>query len=154
MIFLENCHSASRFFFLTVNINLVTLLHAQAQQLRLFQSQDNFWNCLKFVNKYLLLFEEISGKFQENQMQISACRVPSILKTVPSFRVYRNNILEDRAKSTLFQVFCPGEVSHLHYRMDIAVNFRLGLVLDNRMSIRKLSKGYCTKLLNNKWHIL
>lgn len=109
-------------FFLTVNINLVTLLHAQARQLRLFQSQDNFWNCLKFVNKNLLLFEEISGKFQENQMQISACRVPSILKTVPSFRVYRNNILEDRAKSTLFQVFCPGEVSHLHYRMDIALN--------------------------------
>ena len=41
-------------------------LYAQVRHLHLFQSQGNFWNRLSFVNKYLMLFEEINEKFQEN----------------------------------------------------------------------------------------
>ena len=34
-----------------------------ARQLNLFQTQGNFWNRLRFINKCLMLFEEINGKF-------------------------------------------------------------------------------------------
>ena len=68
---------------LSVDINIATSLYAQARQLLLFQSHGSFWNRLRFVNKCLMLFGEINGKFRENYMRISDCRVPSILKTVP-----------------------------------------------------------------------
>ena len=35
------------------------------QQMHLFQSQGNFWNRLRFVNKCLTLFKEINVKFRE-----------------------------------------------------------------------------------------
>ena len=77
---------------ISVDINIATSLYPQPLQLLLFQSQGNFWNRLRFVNKFLILFEEINEKFRENYMQISHSWVPSILKTIPGCRVCRQSL--------------------------------------------------------------
>ena len=65
-----------RFITFSVDENIATSLYAQARQLHLFQSQSNFLNRLRFINKCLMLFEEINSKFREYLTQISDCRVP------------------------------------------------------------------------------
>ena len=68
------------------NVNIATSLSDQTRQLHLFQSQGNVWNRLRFVNKCLALFEEISEKFS-GKLGANFRLVLSILKTVTCCQV-------------------------------------------------------------------
>ena len=52
-------------YFLSVK-NIEISLYAQAQQSLLLLTQGNIYNRLRFLNKYLMLLEELSELFGEN----------------------------------------------------------------------------------------
>ena len=52
-------------YFLSVK-NTEISLYAQAQQSLLLLTQGNIYNCLRFLNKYLMFLEELSELVGEN----------------------------------------------------------------------------------------
>ena len=52
-------------YFLSVK-NIEISLYAQAQKSLLLITQGNFYNHLRFLNKYLMFLEELNKLFQEN----------------------------------------------------------------------------------------
>ena len=52
-------------YFLSVE-NIEISLYTQARQLLLLLTQGNIYNCLRFLNKYLMCFEEFKELFREN----------------------------------------------------------------------------------------
>ena len=52
-------------YFLSVE-NIEISLYAQARQSLLLLTQGNIYNCLRFLNKYLMFLEELNELFREN----------------------------------------------------------------------------------------
>ena len=52
-------------YFLSVK-NIEISLYAKAQQSLLLLTKGNIYNCLRFLNKYLMFLEELSELFEEN----------------------------------------------------------------------------------------
>ena len=66
-------------------------LYAQARRLPLLQVQSSVWNCLSFLNNFLMFLHKFNEIFRVNCTWISDCRACSILKTVPvSLKILKN----------------------------------------------------------------
>ena len=52
-------------YFLSVE-NIEISLYAQARQSPMLLSQGNIYNCLRFLNKYLVFIKELNELFREN----------------------------------------------------------------------------------------
>ena len=55
----------------------------QARQLPLCQAQSSGWNCLNFLNNFLMLLHKLDEIFRANWTWISDCQASSILNSVP-----------------------------------------------------------------------
>ena len=76
-------------YFLSVE-NTEISLYAQAWQSPMLLSQGNIYNCLRFLNKYLVLLKELNDLFQEIVQNFWLRQASSFLKTVLGCRVCRH----------------------------------------------------------------
>ena len=58
-------------YFLSVE-NIEISLYAQARQSLLLLTQGNIYNCLTFLNKYIMFLEELDELFRENWSKFPA----------------------------------------------------------------------------------
>ena len=70
-------------YFLSVK-NIEISLYAQARQLLLLLTQGNFYNRLRFLNKYLMFLEELNKLFQENWSKFLTAGYLVFLKHFPA----------------------------------------------------------------------
>ena len=62
-------------YFLSVE-NIEILLYAQARQSLLLLTQGNIYNRLRFLNKYLVFYEDLNELFRENWSKFLTAEYP------------------------------------------------------------------------------
>ena len=70
-------------YFLSVE-NIEISLYVQARQSLLLVTQGNFYNRLRFLNKYLMFLEELNELFQENWSKFLTAGYLVFLKHFPA----------------------------------------------------------------------